>query len=78
MGLHRSHQLENNEHVTHSSKTNQRRVAFATVTGTTVEWYDFCIYATAAGLVFAQLFFDEMAVFSQLGWRFSSVDGAHV
>ncbi|WP_298863595.1 MFS transporter [uncultured Microbacterium sp.] len=36
---------------------SQRRIAFATIIGTTIEWYDFFIYATTAGLVFAQLFF---------------------
>src|SRR5690349_5513181 len=36
---------------------DRRRVVFATVVGTTVEWYDFFIYAFAAGLVFAELFF---------------------
>lgn len=36
---------------------DRRRVVFATVVGTTVEWYDFFIYAAAAGLVFGQLFF---------------------
>ncbi|GAB3280991.1 MFS transporter [Sinomonas notoginsengisoli] len=40
-----------------SSAANQRRVALATIIGTTIEWYDFFIYATGAGLVFAQLFF---------------------
>ena len=35
----------------------RRRVVFAAVVGTTVEWYDFFIYAAAAGLVFGQLFF---------------------
>ncbi|WP_309070845.1 MFS transporter [Arthrobacter sp.] len=40
-----------------ASKATQRRVAFATIVGTTIEWYDFFIYATAAGLVFAQVFF---------------------
>lgn len=36
---------------------NDRKVAFATIIGTTVEWYDFFIYAAAAGLVFNTLFF---------------------
>ncbi|MFF2274804.1 MFS transporter [Agromyces sp. NPDC058126] len=34
-----------------------KRVAFATVIGTTIEWYDFFLYASAAGLVFGSLFF---------------------
>ncbi len=34
------------------------RVLFATIVGTAVEWYDFFIYATAAGLVFGELFFE--------------------
>ncbi|MFV0374554.1 MFS transporter, partial [Microbacterium sp.] len=41
-----------------SSATDRRRVVFATIVGTTVEWYDFFIYAFAAGLVFATLFFE--------------------
>ena len=40
-----------------ASSNERRRVVFATVVGTTVEWYDFFIYASAAGLVFGQLFF---------------------
>ncbi|MBU4465933.1 MAG: MHS family MFS transporter [Actinobacteria bacterium] len=40
-----------------ASHSDRRRVVFATVVGTTVEWYDFFIYASAAGLVFGQLFF---------------------
>ncbi len=36
---------------------NERKVAMATIIGTTVEWYDFFIYASAAGLVFKHLFF---------------------
>jgi MFS family permease len=35
-----------------------RRVAVATVIGTTIEWYDFFLYASAAGLVFSTLFFE--------------------
>ena len=33
------------------------RAAFAALVGTTIEWYDFYVYATAASLVFAKLFF---------------------
>lgn len=40
-----------------STPTDRRRVVFATVVGTTVEWYDFFLYASAAGLIFGQLFF---------------------
>lgn len=36
---------------------DQRKVAYATIIGATVEWYDFFIYAAAAGLVFKDLFF---------------------
>src|ERR1700754_1393835 len=34
-----------------------RKVAIASCIGTTVEWYDFFIYATASALVFNKLFF---------------------
>ncbi|MDJ0348039.1 MFS transporter [Cryobacterium sp. PH29-G1] len=37
--------------------SDRRRVAMATVIGTTIEWYDFFLYASAAGLIFAELFF---------------------
>ena len=40
-----------------STASDRRRVVFATVVGTTVEWSDFVIYAQAAGLVFGTLFF---------------------
>jgi metabolite-proton symporter len=36
---------------------NARRVLFASAVGTTIEFYDFYIYATAAVLVFPRLFF---------------------
>jgi len=50
-----------------ATTTDRRRVVFATVVGTTVEWYDFFIYAFAAGLVFAELFFAPAGVeFAQL------------
>ena len=56
-----------------SSAANQRRVAFATIIGTTIEWYDFFIYATAAGLVFAHLFFEPAGESIGLLLAFASV-----
>jgi MFS family permease len=38
-------------------RREQRRVLAGTVVGTTIEWYDFFIYAQAAGVVLATLFF---------------------
>ncbi|KRA26025.1 MFS transporter [Microbacterium sp. Root61] len=38
-------------------RREQRRVLAGTMIGTTIEWYDFFIYANAAALVFAPLFF---------------------
>lgn len=37
-----------------------RRVVGASLVGTTIEWYDFFIYASAAGLVFGRLFFPTL------------------
>ncbi len=57
----------------HSDRANQRRVAAATLIGTTVEWYDFFIYATMAGLVFSQLFFEPAGESVGLLLSFASV-----
>lgn len=38
-------------------RREQRRVLAGTVVGTSIEWYDFFIYAQAAGVVLAPLFF---------------------
>lgn len=58
-------------------KTNQRRVAFAAVIGTTIEWYDYFTYSTAAALVFAHLYFapagegiGQMLAFATIGISF--------
>ena len=37
--------------------TPLRRVVMASLIGTTIEWYDFFLYGTAAALVFNRLFF---------------------
>ena len=42
-------------------KREDRKVAVATLVGTTVEWYDFFIYSNAVALVFGPLFFKPLA-----------------
>jgi hypothetical protein len=37
--------------------TQLRKVVIASTTGTAIEWYDFFLYGTAAGLIFGKLFF---------------------
>ncbi|MFO7193358.1 MULTISPECIES: MFS transporter [Thermocrispum] len=43
------------------SARERRRVVAATVVGTTVEWYDFFIYSSAAALVLPTLFFEGLS-----------------
>jgi MHS family shikimate/dehydroshikimate transporter-like MFS transporter len=38
-----------------------RRIAFASLVGTSIEWYDFFIYATASALVLNRVFFPEFS-----------------
>src|SRR6187200_2373824 len=38
-----------------------RRVAVASAIGTTIEWYDFFIYGTAAAVVFGPQFFPQVS-----------------
>ena len=40
-----------------SAKSPIRKIALASLIGTTIEWYDFFLYNTAAALVFNKLFF---------------------
>src|SRR6201986_701506 len=39
---------------------DEKKVLAATLVGTTIEWYDFFVYAQAAGLVFGPLFFGPL------------------
>src|SRR5690606_30622729 len=41
-----------------STPHERRKVVAASIIGTTIEWYDFFIYAFAANLVLAKLFFE--------------------
>jgi MHS family shikimate/dehydroshikimate transporter-like MFS transporter len=53
----REKQLNNQTKVTNSENRSIRKVAFASLIGTSIEWYDFFLYGTAAALVFNRLFF---------------------
>jgi metabolite-proton symporter len=50
--------------VTQTSRTSIRLVALASLVGTSIEWYDFFLYNTAAALVFNKLFFPTFDPFS--------------
>ncbi|PVZ08474.1 MFS transporter [Actinomycetospora cinnamomea] len=58
---------------TEPSPGDVRRVALASLVGTTIEWYDFFIYAGAAGLVFSQLFFTALDASSALLVSFATI-----
>ncbi len=36
---------------------NMRRVALTSLAGTSIEWYDFFLYGTAAAVIFPKAFF---------------------
>src|SRR5260221_5594242 len=46
-----------NTHSGSAPRESVRRVALASMIGTTIEWYDFFIFGTASALVFGRLFF---------------------
>ena len=41
----------------HDTKASMRKVALTSLAGTSIEWYDFFLYASAAAIVFPVLFF---------------------
>ena len=44
-------------------KSDMRKVALTALAGTSIEWYDFFLYATAAALVFPTVFFPDATPF---------------
>ena len=66
------------------TRREQRRVLAGTVVGTSIEWYDFFIYAQAAGVVLGPLFFApagatfaQIVAWASLGISFLSEDARH-
>lgn len=52
---------------------SDKKVAYATIIGTTIEWYDYFIYAAVAGLVFNQVFFAPAGPFAANLLVFASI-----
>src|SRR3954449_7634536 len=55
-----------------------RRALFAGIVGTSIEWYDFYIYGTAAALVFPHLFFPGLGSAAALVASFATFGVAFV
>ncbi len=55
-------------------RSQRRRAVIASTVGTTIEWYDFFLYGTAAALVFPRVFFpgqsDYAGVLASFGTLF--------
>ena len=47
--------LDTAQHTRGASLRSSRKVAFASLVGTTIEWYDFFIFGTAAALIFNEV-----------------------
>lgn len=54
-----SDRSESTSEATGPSLRSSRKVAFASLVGTTIEWYDFFIFGTAAALIFNEIFFPK-------------------
>lgn len=52
--------LADQDHAPASSPREVRKVMFSSFLGTTIEYYDFLLYATASGVVFSQVFFSDL------------------
>ncbi|MFF0500880.1 MFS transporter [Nocardia aobensis] len=54
---------QHDERPEHLGAVETRTAVAASLIGTTVEWYDFFLYSTAAGIVFNKLFFPDTSAF---------------
>src|ERR687885_699540 len=54
------------------TRSQRSRAAVASTVGTTIEWYDFFLYGTAAALVFPQIFFPGADPYAGLIAAFST------
>jgi MFS family permease len=50
--------------LTTRERSQRRRAVVASTVGTTIEWYDFFLYGTAAALIFPNLFFPNQAAYT--------------
>ena len=51
--------------------TSIKKIVAASLIGTTIEWYDFFLYGSAAALVFNKLFFPDADPLTGRCWRSS-------
>ena len=58
---------------TDNTTVNRRRAVLASTVGTSIEWYDFFLYGTAAALVFPKLFFPGSSPFAGVLLSFSTL-----
>ena len=56
-----------------TASVHRRRAVIASTVGTTIEWYDFFLYGTAAALVFPKLFFPGSSDFAGVLASFSTL-----
>ncbi|HVW43196.1 MAG TPA: MFS transporter [Amycolatopsis sp.] len=62
LGRNEANKVIDSQHT--AKRTQVRRAAVASAIGTTIEWYDFFLYNTAAALIFPHLFFPSSSTYA--------------